>query len=89
MSARYEWALNHKEWTDCQWDSVIFINESTLTVRPAVLKKRIQSKPNTKYKLCNLVPTFKSGYVSICIWGAFPALGRTPLIRINRTLKQD
>ena len=67
MTARYEWALNYKEWTDEQWDGVIFSEESTFTVRSTVLKEGVWHKPTTKYELCNLVPTFKSGYVCICV----------------------
>ncbi len=58
-------------------------------MRPTSLKKRILRKVNTKFHLRNIVPTFKSGYVSLSVWGAFCAHGRTPLVRILGTLKQE
>ena len=57
-------------------------------MRPTSLKKRIWRK-NTKLQLCNLVHTFKSSYVSLSVCGGFCAHGRTPLVRINGTLKQE
>ncbi len=35
------------------------------------------------------MPTFKSDYVSLSVWGAICAHGRTPLVRIVGTLKQE
>ena len=67
----------------------MFGNESSFTVRPTSLKKLIWRKANTKFELRNLLPTFKSGYVSHLVWGAFCAHGRSPLVRINGTLKQE
>ncbi len=36
--------------------------------------------------IANLFPNFKSGFISISVQAAFSARGRTPLIRIQRTL---
>ena len=87
MKARLEWANVHKEWDKDQWSEVVFNDESSFTVRPTSIRKRIWRKSNTNFELRNLVPTFKSGYVSFSVWGALCAHGRTPLVRINGTLK--
>ncbi len=34
------------------------------------------------------MPTFKSGFISLSIRAAFSARGRTPLVKIDGTLKQ-
>ena len=53
------------------------------------MKKRIWRKANTKFRLRNFAHTFKSGYVSLSVWGGFCAHGRTPLVRMNGNLKQE
>ena len=89
MKARLQWANLYEQWDNSQWKRVVFTDESSFTVRPTSLKKRIWRKANTKFELRNLVPTFKSGYVSPSLWGAFCTHGRTPLVRINGTFKQE
>ena len=83
------WACKHVKWTQNQWDIVIFSDESSFTVRPTALRKRVWREANTRYHLNNLVPTFKSDFVSLPVWAAFSIRRRTPLIRIQGTLKQD
>ncbi len=85
LSARKQWARNHIHWTNESWITVIFSDESTFTVRPTASRKKVWRKANTKFELRNLVP----GFISICVCGAFSHYGRTPLIHINGTLKQD
>ena len=94
LKARLEWANIHEkwdknEWDKNEWDRVVFSDESSFTVRPISLKKRIWRKANTKFQLRNLVYTFKSGYVPLSVSSGFCANGRTPLVRINGTLKQE
>ncbi len=89
MKERITWANIHDNWNDDQWDRVVFSDESSFTVRPTSLKRHVWRKSNTKFELHNMVPTFKSGYVSLSVWGAFCSTARTPLVRINGTLKQE
>ena len=44
MKERLEWANVHKEWDKGQWNKVVFIDESSVTVRPTSLKKRFGVK---------------------------------------------
>ena len=62
---------------------VAFSDESTFTVKPTSLRKRVWRKVGERYKTVNLVPNFKSGYESISVWAAFSVNGRTPLVRID------
>ena len=59
MKARLQWAIAHKEWDKDQWNKVVFSEESSFTVRPTSLKKRIWRKNNTRFDLRNSIPTFK------------------------------
>ena len=49
---------------------------------------RVWRTERTRYVLNNMVPTFKSGYVSLSVWGIFSSRGRTPLVSICGTLNQ-
>ena len=44
---------------------------------------------NTRFVLKNMVPTFKSGFVSLSVWGTFSSKGRSPLVGISGTLNQN
>ena len=89
IEARKNWAHTHESYNTREWNSVIFSDESSFTVRPLKHSARVWRKTNDRYDPKNMVPTFKSGYVSMSVWGAFSALGRTPLVRINGTLNKD
>ena len=86
--ARHQWANEHRSWTDEQWANVAFRDESSFTIRPTTLRKRVWRKVGGRSKTENLVPTFKSGYVTLSVWAAFSIHGRTPLVRISGTLNQ-
>ena len=88
IAARMQWATLHQGWTIAHWSRVAFSDESSFNVKPKTLRKRVWRKVGNRYKTVNLVPTFKSGYVSISVWAAFSMHGRTPLIRIAGNLNQ-
>ncbi len=70
------------------WNNVMFYDESSFTVRTIHLCKRVWRKEGTRFRTSNLIPTFKSGYVSLSIWGVFLKQGRTDLLRIRGNLIQ-
>jgi len=43
-------------------------------------------QPGQRYATSNLRPTFKSGRESVMVWGAFSAVGRTPLLRVEGSM---
>lgn len=89
MLKRIEWARYHKNWPTQQWDTAVFSDESKFTVCPKTAKKEVWRKANTKFHPRNIVPTFKSGFVSLSVWCGFFAVVRTQLVRIVGTLEQD
>ena len=82
------WANMHKNWSMDKRASVAFSDESTFTLKPKTLPKRVWRKQGERYKTINLLPTLKSGYQTISVWTAFSICGRTPLIRIEGKLNQ-
>ena len=85
---RMKWAKKHQMWDDSKWDCTIFSDESFFTLRPTSLRKKVWREAKTRYNASNIVPTFKSGFISLSAWAAFSAHGRTPLVKIDGTLKQ-
>ena len=65
-----------------------FTDESSFTLRPLKKHMRVRRKVNIRYVLKNIVPTFKSGYVPLCVWGMFSSKGHSPLVRMSGTLNQ-
>ena len=68
--ARVEWAKLHRTFDANRWDTVAFSDESSFTVRPTTLRKRVWRTSDTRFNNQNLVPTFKSGFVSISVWAS-------------------
>ena len=52
-------------------------------------RKKVRKIEGERYNPSNLVRSYKSGYVGISVWAAFSACGRTPLISVEVTLKQE
>ncbi len=86
--ARKQWANMHKEWDTTKWGNVALSDESTFTIKPTALRKRIWRKQGERYRTVNFVPTFKSGFQFISVWAAFSVKGRTFLLHIDGILNQ-
>ena len=82
LLSRLQWARKHEAWTDDEWKHVMFTDESTFTVRPASNRLRVWRKQGERWMQRHTVPTFKSGYQTVSVWGGFSKLGRTPLVGI-------
>ena len=80
IDARILWARTHKNWSLNQWGKVAFTDESCFTVRPTRNRLRVWRLRGTRLIQENFVPTFKSGYQSVSVWGGFSIHGRTPLV---------
>ena len=80
ISARIQWARVHEEWKLEQWGQVAFTDESCFTVRPTKNRLRVWRHRGTRLNPRYIVPTFKSGYQSVSVWGGFSMRGRTPLV---------
>ena len=76
IQARLHWAIVRQSWMQTDWEKVMSSDESSFTVRPIHLGKRVWRKEGTRFRTSNLVPNFKSGYVSLSVWGEFSKQGR-------------
>ena len=88
VTARLNWCILKQQWTMQQWDRVAFTDEYSFTLRPINNHLRALRKAGTRYENDSVAPTFKSGNVSLCIWGMFSSYGCNLLVRINGTLDE-
>ena len=67
---------------------MIFTDESTFTVRPISNRQHIWRQKGKRWMQRYTVPTFKSGYQNVSVWGGFSKLRRTPLVGIVGNFNQ-
>ena len=77
MNARVTWARQHINWTITQWSNVAFTDEASFTVRPVKNRLTVWRHRGSRLQPRNIVPTFKSGYQTVSVWGGFSIRGRT------------
>ena len=88
ISYRLNWCPKRRNWTQEMWDKVAFTDEASFTLRPIKNYVKVWRKRNTRFELKNMAPTFKSGYVSLSVWGMFSSQGKSPLVRLCGTMDQ-
>ena len=88
IEARLNWCMERYQLTVHQWGMVAFTDESSFTLRPIRNHTRVWRNLKTRYLARNMMHTFKSGYVSLSVWGLFSARGRSPLVRIDGKMNQ-
>ena len=66
----------------------MFTDESTFTVRSIKNRLRVWRKPGHSWEQQCTVPTFKSGFQSVSVWGGFSKQGRTCLVGIVENFNQ-
>lgn len=96
MKARLQWAREHLEWTQEQWDRVLWSDESPFTVHPTpsrkfrwVRKGKVAKNPKARVNPKLIAPTVKFGGGKIQVWGCFYAGGVGHLKLIEGTMKKE
>ncbi|KAG1619754.1 hypothetical protein G6F45_011671 [Rhizopus arrhizus] len=68
---RLRWAKEHLNWTEDQWRSVIWSDESRFCVECSKRGKRVLRKEEERYDERNIIPTVKWGGGGAMVWGCF------------------
>ena len=58
-------------WRIAEWDKVAFTDEASFTLRLLKNYLRVWRREDTRYESRNTVSTYKSGFVSLSVWGHF------------------
>jgi transposase len=79
---RLAFAQAHRHWTIEDWSRVIWTDESSFELGKLTRTVRVWRRAYEKYYPDCLAPTFKSGRVSVMVWGAFTATSKSNLIQM-------
>lgn len=80
---RLKFAQEHVNWTEEQWNRVLFTDETKVEVFGTHRRVFVRRKAGERYRNECLVPTVKFGGGSVMCWGAICAKGALPLHRIE------
>ncbi|CEG66592.1 hypothetical protein RMATCC62417_03139 [Rhizopus microsporus] len=80
---RLRWVLDHVDWTQEQWESVIWSDESRFTVKGYDGGARVICKVGERYEARHVKPTTKWGHECVMIRSCFWARGFGPLVIVD------
>ncbi|KAG1442595.1 hypothetical protein G6F56_011000 [Rhizopus delemar] len=89
MKKRLRWAMEHVNWTEDQWKSVIWSDESRFSLNGNDADARVIRKVGERYQARHIIPTVKYGGGGVMIWACFWAGGFGPLAVIEESVNQD
>ena len=88
--SRYDWYSQHLRWTQCQWQSVMFTDESRICTDMNDGRAKVWRQQGERYADCCARECSRWGGGSVMVWGGIPWRYRTPLVVIegNRTSRR-
>ena len=86
---RLRWARDHAHWTEDDWNSVLWTDESKFTIFGNGKRRvMISRRKGEAYRDDCLQPTVKFGGKSVMVWGCFAAKGVGALHQIDGVMDQ-
>jgi transposase len=79
---RLAFARAHLHWTEDDWKNVIWTDESSFETGKHSRLIRVWRQAYERYSMDCLVPTFKSGRISVMVWGGFSGYDKSPIVII-------
>ena len=84
--ARLAWTRQHRRWTNQQWATVLFTNESRFLLDMLDRRRRVWRRRGDRYANCAIVEHDRYGGGSLMVWGGISVRSRTELLVLNGTL---
>ena len=87
--AREQWSRAHLRWTQRQWTTVLFTDESVFWLSRADGQTRVWRRKNERfadYYFCNIIERDPCGGGSVMVWAGISNNFKTDLVVINGTL---
>ena len=81
MAARLKFAREHRAWTVEDWRKVVWTDETSVSTAGNSATVWVFRKPGERLHPSCVIPTYKSGHVTVMMWGAFQGNKRGPLAR--------
>jgi transposase len=82
-AARLGWAKDHINWTEDQWDEVLWTDESKFKLFKSDGRQWVWVRKGTKRRQVPSKPTVKYGGGGVMVWGAFSSRGTGSLCKID------
>ena len=83
QKARLNFATEHVVWTEDQWFSVYFSDESKFNVLGSDGRNYVRRKTGERLSVKCVKKTVKHGGGSVIVWGVISAAGTGPLVRLH------
>ncbi|GBM72208.1 Transposable element Tcb1 transposase [Araneus ventricosus] len=85
VRVRLHWALEHRSWTQEQWDHVLFTDESRFNIQTDSRRAMIWREPWTCYRAPNIVERDHYRGGRLLVWAGIATNGRTDLYVFARS----
>lgn len=82
--ASLQFERNHLNWTIGQWESVLFSDESQMTLYGSDGRRNVMRRPGERYTQCCITETVNYGGGSIMFLAGISLTGRTEPVFIQR-----
>lgn len=83
---RRQWAQTHRNWTQRQWNKVLWSDESSFKIFSAPAAQRVRRRTGEAFRNQCIVPTVKHGGGSVMVWGCMTAAGVGRLTCVDGTI---
>ena len=83
---RLKWAVEHSDWTQNDWDSILWSDESSFEVFQGGSRTYVRRRVGESIQPSCVVPTVKFGGGHLMVWGCFSAAGVGELYRCEGTV---
>ena len=84
--ARLAWTRQNCRWTNQQWATVLFTDESRFPLDMLDRRRRVWRRRGERYANCAIVEHDRYGGGSLMVWGGISVRSRTELLVLNGTL---
>jgi len=85
---RVDFAMNHLDFTDEEWQKVIWMDEKTFSTDKDG-RYRVWRTDNTRYDQNNILPSISSGHITAAFWGWMSADDSGDLVEIGSNLNAE
>ena len=83
---RMQWVQRHVRWTQIQWNTVVFSDESRFCLRRSDGRARVYRRRGERYADACVQEVDRFGGGSIMVWGGISFHHRSPLVIVDRNL---
>lgn len=87
---RLRFARNHQNWTINDWKTVLFSDETRISLKSPDGRERVWRRSGERFASCNISPRVPFGGGSVMFWGGICFDGRTEFVPIRvRSMNAD